>query len=158
MLLDDLPQDAVLRRIEARRPMLAPEAFAGKRDDRDAVLLFFLLGNTFDILADDAGGARRRDEDRFRMIAFHGIIDGLPELVRSAEDHVAFLEVRIGDAEVLRREAAHHEAVAVQRIVLDLPGAASDRRVLNQHGIADMPRLALYHLLAADRALRERAG
>ena len=75
------------------------------------------------------------------------------ELLGSAIDHVAFAQIGRDEADILDGVAAHRQAVAVDRIVDYLPRAAPDRRMLDQHCIADIACLALHHHFGTNRAL-----
>ena len=75
-------QDAVLDHVPARRPVARLEALAMERHDRNADLLLGLPGRAVDIVANDAGGAGRGDEDDTRAMTLEGLNDGVRQAGR----------------------------------------------------------------------------
>ena len=142
-------QNAMLDHIPAARPMLRAEALAIERHDDGAEFFLQAARRTLDVVADDAAGAGRRDEDHLRPVPRPRFADGLFELGDAAERHVLFEEVRADGLRVFQLPPAARGKVAIISAGKGLTGRASDRRMLDHHQVLDDRRIRHRDVLGA---------
>ena len=78
----------------------------------NADLILQLAGGSVDVVADDAGGAGRRDEDDARAMALVGLTNSCSEPLDPTEHHVPFAQVGADRLGVLGLPAAPRGKVA----------------------------------------------
>ena len=144
----------MLDHVPARRPVARLEALAMERHHGNADLILQLAGGSVDVVADDAGGAGRRDEDDARAMAHVGLTNGCCEPLDPAEHHVPFAQVGADRLRVLGLPAAPRGEVARIARGERLARGAADRRMLDDHRILDDRGVGDRDLFGAHRRLR----